>query len=156
MERRAVDYVQPDVTKVGGITEEFRIAQYADEHSILFVPHGWNTAAESERETCSLAEATRNTRRQSPVVPNIPTEPAKANLLGMKHYRAGDHTGAFVTFSQAAVADDPAAQNNLGVCYFHGHGVEQRKDLALLWFQRAAVNGHTGALKNLARCHSQH
>ena len=24
--------------------EEFRIAQYADDHSILFVPHGWNTA----------------------------------------------------------------------------------------------------------------
>ncbi len=44
IERRAVDYIQPDVTKVGGITEEHRIAQYADEHSILFVPHGWNTA----------------------------------------------------------------------------------------------------------------
>jgi L-alanine-DL-glutamate epimerase-like enolase superfamily enzyme len=44
IERRAVDYIQPDVTKVGGLTEEFRIAQYADDHSILFVPHGWNTA----------------------------------------------------------------------------------------------------------------
>jgi L-alanine-DL-glutamate epimerase-like enolase superfamily enzyme len=42
--RRAVDYVQPDVTKVGGLTEEWRIAQAADDHSILFVPHGWNTA----------------------------------------------------------------------------------------------------------------
>ena len=44
IERGAVDYIQPDVTKVGGITEEHRIAQYADDHSILFVPHGWNTA----------------------------------------------------------------------------------------------------------------
>lgn len=44
LERRAVDYVQPDVTKVGGISEELRIAQCADDHSILFVPHGWNTA----------------------------------------------------------------------------------------------------------------
>lgn len=44
IEQRAVDYIQPDVTKVGGLTEEFRIAQLADEHSILFVPHGWNTA----------------------------------------------------------------------------------------------------------------
>ena len=44
IERRAVDYLQPDVTKVGGLTEEFRIAQYADEHAIRFVPHGWNTA----------------------------------------------------------------------------------------------------------------
>ena len=44
IERRAVDYIQPDVTKVGGISEEIRIAQYADDHSIRFVPHGWNTA----------------------------------------------------------------------------------------------------------------
>lgn len=44
IERRAVDYIQPDVTKVGGISEEHRIAQYAHDHSILFVPHGWNTA----------------------------------------------------------------------------------------------------------------
>lgn len=44
IEGQAVDYIQPDVTKVGGITEEHRIAQYADDHSILFVPHGWNTA----------------------------------------------------------------------------------------------------------------
>lgn len=44
LEQHAIDYVQPDVTKVGGITEEHRIAQCADDHSILFVPHGWNTA----------------------------------------------------------------------------------------------------------------
>lgn len=44
LEQHAVDYVQPDVTKVGGISEEHRIAQCADDHSILFVPHGWNTA----------------------------------------------------------------------------------------------------------------
>jgi D-galactarolactone cycloisomerase len=44
LEQHAVDYVQPDVTKVGGISEEIRIAQCADDHSILFVPHGWNTA----------------------------------------------------------------------------------------------------------------
>ncbi len=44
LQRGAVDFVQPDVTKVGGISEEHRIAQCADDHSILFVPHGWNTA----------------------------------------------------------------------------------------------------------------
>ena len=35
IERGAVDYIQPDVAKVGGITEEHRSAQYADDHSIL-------------------------------------------------------------------------------------------------------------------------
>jgi D-galactarolactone cycloisomerase len=44
IEQRAVDYIQPDVTKVGGLSEEFRIAMHAYDHSILFVPHGWNTA----------------------------------------------------------------------------------------------------------------
>ena len=44
IENRAVDFIQPDVTKVGGISEEYRIAMHAYDHSILFVPHGWNTA----------------------------------------------------------------------------------------------------------------
>jgi len=44
IENRAVDYIQPDVTKVGGLSEEHRIAMHAYDHSILFVPHGWNTA----------------------------------------------------------------------------------------------------------------
>ena len=43
IERRAVDYLQPDVTKVGGLTEQHRIGQYAGDHNILVVPHGWNT-----------------------------------------------------------------------------------------------------------------
>src|SRR5687768_9467808 len=40
----AFDIVQPDVTKVGGISEERRIAWMAREHGVKFVPHGWNTA----------------------------------------------------------------------------------------------------------------
>lgn len=44
IESRAVDYIQPDVTKVGGLSEEHRIAWHAYDHSVLFVPHGWNTA----------------------------------------------------------------------------------------------------------------
>jgi L-alanine-DL-glutamate epimerase-like enolase superfamily enzyme len=44
VEGRAVDYIQPDVTKVGGLSEEYRIAMHAYDHAVLFVPHGWNTA----------------------------------------------------------------------------------------------------------------
>ncbi len=44
MTARALDIVQPDVTKVGGISEERRIAWIAQEHGIRFIPHGWNTA----------------------------------------------------------------------------------------------------------------
>lgn len=43
IERRAVDYLQPDVTKVGGLTEQHRIGQYAEDHGLMVVPHGWHT-----------------------------------------------------------------------------------------------------------------
>ena len=41
---RAFDFVQPDVTKVGGISDERRIAWMAQENGVRFIPHGWNTA----------------------------------------------------------------------------------------------------------------
>jgi L-alanine-DL-glutamate epimerase-like enolase superfamily enzyme len=44
LEARALDIVQPDVTKVGGLSEERRIAWMAQEHGVRFIPHGWNTA----------------------------------------------------------------------------------------------------------------
>lgn len=44
LEAGAFDIVQPDVTKVGGISEERQIARMAQEQGIKFVPHGWNTA----------------------------------------------------------------------------------------------------------------
>jgi D-galactarolactone cycloisomerase len=44
LERRALDVVQPDVTKVGGLSEQRRIAWSAQDHGIAFVGHGWNTA----------------------------------------------------------------------------------------------------------------
>jgi L-alanine-DL-glutamate epimerase-like enolase superfamily enzyme len=44
LERHAVDIIQPDCTKCGGLTEAWRIGWAAYEHNILLVPHGWNTA----------------------------------------------------------------------------------------------------------------
>lgn len=41
---RALDIVQPDATKVGGLSEQRRIAWMADEFGIAYVGHGWNTA----------------------------------------------------------------------------------------------------------------
>jgi L-alanine-DL-glutamate epimerase-like enolase superfamily enzyme len=40
----ALDVVQPDCTKVGGISEALQIAQMAYRRNVLTVPHGWNTA----------------------------------------------------------------------------------------------------------------
>lgn len=44
LEAGAFDIIQPDVTKVGGISEERKIAQMARDHGVRFIPHGWNTA----------------------------------------------------------------------------------------------------------------
>jgi D-galactarolactone cycloisomerase len=43
IERRAVDILQPDCTKNGGLSESRRIAWIAADHNVQVVPHGWNT-----------------------------------------------------------------------------------------------------------------
>jgi D-galactarolactone cycloisomerase len=43
-ERRALDIVQPDVTKVGGISEQIQIARMANAFGVKYIGHGWNTA----------------------------------------------------------------------------------------------------------------
>lgn len=44
IELRAVDILQPDCTKNGGLSESRRIAWLAYDHNVQVVPHGWNTA----------------------------------------------------------------------------------------------------------------
>lgn len=44
LSRGAFDIVQPDVTKVGGLSEQRRIAWMADDFGVRYVGHGWNTA----------------------------------------------------------------------------------------------------------------
>ena len=39
-----MDIVQPDVTKVGGISEQIQIARMANEFGVRYIGHGWNTA----------------------------------------------------------------------------------------------------------------
>ena len=43
-ENRALDIVQPDVTKVGGISEQIQIARMANAFGVRYIGHGWNTA----------------------------------------------------------------------------------------------------------------
>ncbi len=43
LQARAWDIVQPDVTKVGGLSEARRIGWLAQENGVKLIPHGWNT-----------------------------------------------------------------------------------------------------------------
>jgi D-galactarolactone cycloisomerase len=40
----AVDIVQPDTTKGGGLSASRRVGWMAEEHGVRLIPHGWNTA----------------------------------------------------------------------------------------------------------------
>ncbi|MFI5421158.1 MAG: mandelate racemase/muconate lactonizing enzyme family protein [Nitrososphaerales archaeon] len=42
--RKAVDLIQPDVSKSGGLSETKRIVEFARIHNLLWVPHNWSTA----------------------------------------------------------------------------------------------------------------
>ena len=44
IDARALDIIQPDLTKCGGLSEGRKLAWAAYDHGILLVPHGWNTA----------------------------------------------------------------------------------------------------------------
>jgi len=44
LQNGALDIVQPDATKVGGISESRRIAWMAYDNGVRYIPHGWNTA----------------------------------------------------------------------------------------------------------------
>jgi L-alanine-DL-glutamate epimerase-like enolase superfamily enzyme len=83
----AFDIVQPDVTKVGGISEERRIAWMADDHNIQFVPHGWNTAIGLAADL-QLVSAFPGTRwveylTGSPYIDELVMEPWRLDADGM-------------------------------------------------------------------------
>lgn len=87
IERRAVDYIQPDVTKVGGLSEQHRIGQYADDHSIMVVPHGWNTGVGLAADL-HLTAAAGNAKwveylTPEPYMDEVFSEPIKLNAEGL-------------------------------------------------------------------------
>jgi L-alanine-DL-glutamate epimerase-like enolase superfamily enzyme len=86
LERHAVDIIQPDCTKCGGLTEAWRIGWSAYEHNILLVPHGWNTAiglAADLHLTAALPVARYvEYLTPSPYIEEIITEPFKVDADG--------------------------------------------------------------------------
>ena len=94
----AFDIVQPDVTKVGGISDERRIAWMAEDNGIQFIPHGWNTALGLAADL-HLASACRNTDlveylMGSPFIDEIVEKPWKLDAEGMLLIPEGPGLGA--------------------------------------------------------------
>jgi L-alanine-DL-glutamate epimerase-like enolase superfamily enzyme len=86
LERHAVDIIQPDCTKCGGLTEAWRIAWMAYEHNIQWVPHGWNTAIglASDLHLAAAMPIARYVEylTPSPYIEEINTEPFKVDAEG--------------------------------------------------------------------------
>ncbi len=87
LESGAVDVIQPDVTKVGGLSEGRRIGWMAQDHGVLLVPHGFNTAVGVAADL-QLVSALPNTRwveyiTPSPLVDDILATPFALDAEGM-------------------------------------------------------------------------
>jgi TPR repeat protein len=54
-----------------------------------------------------------------------------------------------------AATGDSSAQNNLGICYATGRGVEKDPAQAMKWWQQAADQGNALALINLGVCYEE-
>jgi L-alanine-DL-glutamate epimerase-like enolase superfamily enzyme len=83
----AFDVVQPDVTKVGGLSEARRIGWLAEEFGVRLIPHGWNTAVGLAADL-QLASALPGTDlveylTGSPYVDELPAEPWALDADGM-------------------------------------------------------------------------
>ncbi|MBE1584358.1 mandelate racemase/muconate lactonizing enzyme family protein [Nonomuraea angiospora] len=87
LEAGAFDIVQPDVTKVGGLSEQRRIGWAAQDHGVRLIPHGWNTAVGLAADL-QLASALPGTDlveyvTGSPYVDAITTSPWRLDSDGM-------------------------------------------------------------------------
>ena len=85
--RGAFDIVQPDATKVGGLSETRRILWHACNHNVLLVTHGWNTAVGLAADL-HLAAAHPTARwveyiTPSPYIEDILTEPFHLDENGL-------------------------------------------------------------------------
>jgi L-alanine-DL-glutamate epimerase-like enolase superfamily enzyme len=106
LEAGAFDIVQPDVTKVGGLSEGRRIAWMAREHGVRFIPHGWNTAVGLAADL-QLASAFPDTDLVeyldgSPFIDEIVAEPWRLDAEGM--LAIADTPGLGLKLSPDAVA----------------------------------------------------
>lgn len=75
MDRGRVDVVQPDIGRVGGITEAMRVVQTAADRGIMVVPHCWKTGI-GVAATAHVAAVSPN----CPFMENLPAAVAYSKL----------------------------------------------------------------------------
>lgn len=106
IESGALDIVQPDVTKVGGLSEGRRIGWMAHDHNVILVPHGFNTGVGVAADL-QLVSALPNARwieyiTPSPLVEDILATPFTLDSDGMLEIPDGPGLG--IELNQDGVA----------------------------------------------------
>lgn len=100
IEQRAVDILQPDCTKNGGLSESRRIAWLAADHNIQVVPHGWNTALglAADLQFSAAIPVARFVEYLTPCayIDEITTEPFRINDEGLLTIPSGPGLGVEV------------------------------------------------------------
>jgi D-galactarolactone cycloisomerase len=106
------DIVQPDTTKVGGLSESRRIAYAAQDHGVRLIPHGWNTAvglAADLQLASGLADVDLvEYKTGSPYIDEIVAEPWKLDAEGMLSIPSGPGLGLRLDFDAVARYTDGA------------------------------------------------
>ena len=94
---RAVDVIQPDLTKCGGLSEGKRMAWMAYDHGVLLVPHGWNTAigVAADLALTAAMPVARWVEFQTgvPYIDNLLTTPFKLDADGLLPVPTGPGLG---------------------------------------------------------------
>ncbi|SFN05864.1 hypothetical protein SAMN05660284_00429 [Formivibrio citricus] len=74
---------------------------------------------------------------------------------GMEAYGKGDYTVALREFKAAAEKGDLHAQQNLGMMYAFGLGVDKDEKLAVEWYRKAAEKGFAPAQHSLGQAYEE-
>lgn len=106
IEQRAVDILQPDCTKNGGLSESRRIAWLAHDHNVQVVPHGWNTVVglAADLQFVAAIPVARYVEYLTPsaYLEELTTEPFRLDAEGYLHIP--DRPGLGIEMDPAKVA----------------------------------------------------
>ncbi|HEX3658724.1 MAG TPA: mandelate racemase/muconate lactonizing enzyme family protein [Pirellulales bacterium] len=103
---RALDIIQPDLTKCGGLSEGRRLGWMAYDHGVLLVTHGWNTAVglAADLALAAALPVARWVEFQTgvPYIEEIITQPLKLDADGLLPVPTGPGLG--IELDRAALA----------------------------------------------------
>src|SRR5262249_36489410 len=79
-------------------------------------------------------------------------QPSSSDAAASSNTTPTENTEKIKRHQKAAEQGNSNSQNELGVFYYYGRGVQQNFQEAIRWFRLAADQGHLVAMRNLGVC----